>query len=344
VLARAARTGAPGRRAAAAAFGLWTAAALCATGAVLSSDAAPLETARGRVLGPPVQVAQTRALLGWLDAQPAAEPIAVLRADPLVYFLADRRIPLAFDLLNPGYLTPEDDARVAERLRASVARVVYNPKHVPTMPTPVVDYAPQTSRTLARAFRVEGALTATALVLAARPPLREDEAADLWALAGQESARAPRSDGLRPESWLFWRVLAAPVAPGRRACAALPHAARAGETLAATPMLDPATWPLTHPGALGARFTASAHRADGSEVPLYEEWVGPEPPREARIALDPVAGESVELVLCAGAGDAASRGRPAVRAAWAEPRVVAGDSSRAGSGQRPAAAWANATK
>lgn len=327
-----------------AAFVLWMLAGAALTFAVLYAYQAPLATPRGQLRALPSQALHGRILLAWLAEQPREPGVAILRTDPLYYFLADRRPPLPFDLLVPGYLTPEDDLRTAERI-ARLDRVVYNPKQIPTMPMPITEYAPATSAVLARLFRAERPLSGSAIVLARAAASSSDAVVrDLWAEVQRSDEPAPGGGPahLHPTSWLFYRVLAASLGRNGRACATFVHRAQPDHELAFLPMLDPAAWALIAPGSLGARFEVSVSRAPGEAQPLYAAQIGTTPPREVRIPLGALPDETLELSLCAEPGERFPRGHALVHVAFGEPRIVA--PSAAGAGQAPSAAWAKAKR
>ena len=334
------RAGSWGRRIAAVLLSIWLLSGLAMTGAILHAYGSPVRTPRGTVLALPSQARQLEVVLGWIDRQPTGADLAFLPAEPLIPFLAGRPLPLPFDLLVPGYLAAGDDRRIAERLLA-LDGVVFNPKRIPTMATPITLYAPASSEVLARRFHLARALTASAYLLVPSPPAETERVARELSDLGP-NATPPRKGPagvLRAGTWLVYRVYEGVVAPGRGACVAFGHEARRGEVLVATPMLDPATWAWVAPGSLRVRFSARARRPDGSELALYESVLGPSPPRPVRMSLESVAGEPVELLLCAqGAGSAGSG--PRLAAAWAEPRVVSPTSA----GQRPSAAWPSAKR
>jgi hypothetical protein len=298
---------------------LWFAAGAAMTAVVLSTYRVPLETPRGRVRARPTEIAEVRSVLAFLGAQPRGEPLLFLRADPLYYFLADRRIPGPFDLVVPGYLTPEDDADLAARLGA-VEGILYDPSRIPTMATPITEYAPRTSAALASGFRVERLVTPNSFLLrprAASPWTHAAGGVDLW-------ERVHELEGaVRAESWLVYRVIAFDLpADGERVCFGVSHPVRAGESVAALPMLSPDLWMWARgrPGAVRARFEIHARAERGPAEVLWEQQVvAAPPPAEAFASLAAFAGRTVELGFCAEITHGPGLGTPG---GWGEPRIV----------------------
>jgi hypothetical protein len=307
----------PARGALLAGAALWLAAGAAMTAVVLGTYRVPLETPRGRVRARPTEIAEVKSVLAFLRARPRDETFLFLRADPLYYFLADRRIPAPFDLVVPGYLTPEDDARLAAGLGA-VDRVLYDPSRIPTMTTPITEYAPRTSEALARGFRVERLVTPNEFLLGRGDGARGgSRVVDLW-------DRSPELEGeARAESWLMYRVLALDLpADGSRACFAFVHEARRGEGVSALPMLSPDLWIWARgrPSAVRARFEIRARAPGGPGVVLWsEELAAAPPPPEAFASLDAFAERPVELSFCAGISHGPGLATPG---AWAEPAIV----------------------
>jgi 4-amino-4-deoxy-L-arabinose transferase-like glycosyltransferase len=299
------------RRAGAGCLGLWLAAGLGLGALVIATHGERVETPRGRLRGLPASAAETRAVLEWAAGRPRAERVAFVRAEPLHAFLAQRPLPLRFDLLLPGIVGPEDDAEIARAL-GGVDRVVYNRRTLPTVPSPLPEYAPRASRRLARGFRLERRLGRDSLVLARRPEAGERTSGDLWERLARSPA-AGSSDGVEPRSWLFYRVLALRATAGSARCFELPHEPRTGEALVATPLVDPERWEV---GAGRVRFELEAGaRQVAVEVPASDPTL-----EELRLPLDPGSAGG-GLRFCASLPGAPPGA--ALQVGWGEPRVVA---------------------
>jgi hypothetical protein len=333
LLARA--PGRAGRMAAAGCGALWAASSAAMVFVVFASQNAPVETPRGRLWGLASQSAEIRAVLGHQAAQPPGTSFLFVRSDPLYYFLAGLRIPIPFDLVVPGYLTPEDDAALAERL-GEIDHIVYDPAWIPTMPTPITEYLPGTSAALARGFRIDRILTANAFVLerrmdVARPD--DEDVEDVWerfagdlrgAGAGGENPFEPARDGgFHRASWMMYRVVAAGLsARAEPACFAWSHRAAAGESVSVLPVMNPALWiwAKQKPGAVRVRYEIAARTRSGPRIVLYSERRPAAPPAAAvRAPLDALAGQDIDLEFCTQLAVGPPLG---VVAGWAEPHVV----------------------
>jgi 4-amino-4-deoxy-L-arabinose transferase-like glycosyltransferase len=335
LLARASGRSSGARAAALACVGVWMGAGAAMSAVVFAATPTPVETPRGRIFALPSQAEEVGAVLGDLAGRPPGERVLFLRTDPLYYFLADRPVPVPFDLLVPGYLTPDDDAALAERLR-EIDRIVYDPAWIPTMPTPIAEYAPRSRAALAGGFEIERILTANAFVLAPRPAaLRpvEHGVVDLWERFPEGRAGAPgeaanpfeprRDGGFHRAHWIAYRVVASALpGRGRPVCFARSHRPAPGESVAARPVMSPALWIWARrkPDALRVRFEIAARTRAGARVTLYdEEWPASPRAEDARASLDGFAEEPVELDFCM---ELAHGPRLGVVAGWAEPRIV----------------------
>jgi hypothetical protein len=275
-------------------------------------------------------------VLRWLDQQPRDEPIAFMPAQPLYYFLAGRTMPLSYDLVMPGTLVDEGDEVIAREL-LDVDTVVYDPSP-PFFVNPLGEFAPLASRVLAERFEIEKILARRAIVLRSseRLPARQPVVLDLW-----ERARVQAEAGGTPETWMFYRVLSAPPARGAdAACFSVAHRVEAGQVLATTPLLDPATWLPAQTtgrrrGVATARGWIEIETSAGDRTRLQQlELAADHPPRSLQLSLDAWSGHSVKIRFCSShtlARVAGGRVRPAMLVGWAEPRILgsAGSSARA---------------
>lgn len=305
---------------------IWLGAGLATTAAVLAVYRTPVDMPRGRMLGAPSRARETARVLAYLDQQRDDERILILRGEPLYYFLSGRRVPLAFDLLMPGVITPADDASVADRL-ASIDQVIYNPQETPLVPSPIVDYAPRTAAVLAGDFRVDRMVSKTALILKRRREvaLPETVEVDLWDRFYELQLPSER---IVRESWIMYRVIVVQLeAEGARTCFSLSHRVGRGEAISVTPLSHPDTWSARAQGIsmsdvmfeISIREKSPIKKAMG-----VEERILGEPGVPIRVPLDAFVGRSIEIRFCAGP----SHGDRAVptpeRVGWAEPSIVRG--------------------
>jgi len=289
----------------------WILAGLAMTTAVLAAYRTPVDTAYGRILATPSRAAEVKRVLAYLEDQPAQEKILVLRGESMYYFLSQRRIPGPRDMLPPGLTQAGDDAQLAAWV-SKLDQILYNPAESSLIPLPLGEYAPLTATAIARGFRIEQQLTASALVLRRREGVRQEPLLDLW-------EQLPNLQGIQREHWIVYRVLS----PARRVngegCFRVPHLAGTGESLSVLPLFHPDSW-------LGdqkrsARFEITIREASGERV-LHSETDEPGlPPEPLRLPLDEFAGRPIEIRFCI--RDAA----PGTRAGWAEPEVVRGPDS-----------------
>ncbi|HVO23851.1 MAG TPA: hypothetical protein VMW56_09500, partial [Candidatus Margulisiibacteriota bacterium] len=320
----------------------WLMIGIAAALAVFVAYDMPLDTPRGRLLGPRREVRDAAQVLAYVDRQSPGEHILFFRADPLYYFLTNRRIPIMLELVMPALLGPEDDAAISRSL-SHVDQVIYNPKRYSTLATPVTEYIPHTARTLASDFRAVEALSPTAVVLKrrARPRQTERVVADFWDDAAhlQASVEADGNGELPSDvgadapavehaNWLMYRVLAFTLRQHNLwQCVATTHRVDSDETVAAIPLLNPLTWLRGDPDfpadASGARFRISVRTADGVRHTLYERAQPlAVPPDELHLALDRFAGQQVEIGFCATLPPDGPPGSATALAGWAEPRIV----------------------
>lgn len=326
------------RHAAMAAWSLWLIVGGLAAAVVFTTYSVPVDTPRGRLFAPSEEAKNTRLLLTYLKRQPERERIGFLRAEPLFYFLTDRRIHLGFDLVMPGLVGPGDDERIAQSLE-DVDQIVYNPKGFVTVPSPITEYAPQTAHVIATKFLVTRILSATAFVL--RPADTDTPAdatvIDLW---DDSDGLSQFTLGARPvavelpryerTSWMVWRVLATGIARrAESACFAFHHTVGTGEALVTTAMLDPIAWAQV-PGYAdyshdlsGAAFTITVKRPN---VPVTTVYAAERQPGQAgdpvRIPLGPFTGSNVEIRFCVALRSAVRSDSAYTLAGWAEPRIV----------------------
>jgi hypothetical protein len=338
-------SGRSGRAAAVGCGALWAAASAAMVFVVFAAQYAPVETPRGRVRALASQAVEVRAVLGHQAAQPPGTTFLFLRSDPLYYFLAGVRIPIPFDLVVPGYLTPEDDAALAVRL-GEIDQILYDPAWIPTMPTPITEYLPRTSAALARGFRIDRILTPNAFVLKRSPgSARSDgeEVVDVWesfvgALPGagvaEENPFEPdRDGGHHGASWMMYRVVAAALAArAEPACFVWSYRPAAGESVSVLPVMNPALWiwAKRKPGAVRVRYEIAARTGSGRRLVLYsEQWPAAPPVTEIRAPLDAFAGQDVALEFCTELVEGPPLG---IEAGWAEPRIVRRPDAAKGAG------------
>jgi len=326
------------RHVAVAAWGLWLAMGGLAAAVVFMTYSVSVDTPRGRLFSPRDEAENTRLLLAYLDLQSRRERIAFLRAEPLFYFLTDRRIPLRFDLVMPGLIGPGDDERIARSL-GEVDQIIYNPKRFPTVPSPITEYAPETAHLVATRFVVARVLSPTAIVLTRADVDAPTDATvvDLWAdsdglsqftLGAQPgAAELPRYERT---SWMMYRVLATKIARrAQAACFAFHHTVREGDALVTTAMLDPIAWAQVrgYPDYIrdlsGAAFTITVNRPNMPETPVYaaERRVG-RAADPVRIPLSAFTGSRVEIRFCAALPPVGRSDSAHTLAGWAEPRIV----------------------
>lgn len=316
---------------------VWLAAGAVGAYAVFAGYNTPVDTPRGRLFGRPDEAENTRGVLAYLAAQPVDARILALRADPLYYYLSDRRMPGRFDLLMPGIVGPGDDDVIARGLR-EVEQVIYNPKFMLTVQAPLTEYAPETARTLANEFRVAGVLNPTAVVLergAAPPPAVT--VVDLWQRFGDlrqfVNGGPPNPNSMPPRyepvSWMMYRVLGTAIHErDQQACFDVAHGVGPDEAIAVTPMLHPITWAQV-PGdpdysrdLVGARFTIAVQTPDSGWQTVHSGEQPPGPPGERlRISLARFAGRSVDIRFCA-ESLTPRPGKAYALPGWAEPRIV----------------------
>ncbi|MFQ5666527.1 MAG: ArnT family glycosyltransferase [Candidatus Binatia bacterium] len=321
---------------------LWFGGGLLATAAVFAAYRVPIDTGRGRLFAPQAEAENTTRLLSYLHAQPRDARILFLRAQPLYYFLTDRPVPIAFDLVMPALLGPADDAQMSRALQG-VSQVVYNPKLFPTLPSPITRYAPQLAHTLSTDFRVTKVISPTAVILKplAKPRLPERTVIDLWDNFDELRPELQLADRVTPlplnrppkiarTSWMMYRVVTSTVEQRDAwTCFTTTHAVATGEVISTTPMLNPVAWtqkpgnPDFVPALTGATFEISLRARPAPPVVLYS---APQPlgkPRgPLRVALSPFAGRQVTIRFCTALPPGTPPGPALALAGWAEPRIV----------------------
>ena len=321
---------------------VWIAISCLAGLAIFLAYDTPIETPRGRLFAPSREVRDATRVLNYVQGQSPQERILFFRADPLYYFLLDRRIPIMLDLVMPALLSSEDDTLISQRL-AQIDQIIYNPQPYITLSTPVTDYVPQTTHVLATDFRAVQSLGPTAIVLKPHHQERhEDETVvDLWndrsgLLGSVEFDEQPTRASASPlpiegANWMMYRVLAVSLRERKLSkCIVLTHAVGPLESVSTIPLLNPQTWSreddepefLRH--ASGAVFRVTVHsQSGGGDETLYaaEQHLGV-PPEKLRLPLDRFVGQQVEIRFCAALPAEAPPGPRVALAGWAEPRIV----------------------
>jgi hypothetical protein len=304
----------------------WLAVGALAAVCVVGAYDTPIDTRHGRIRATAYDADDAARVLSHLARQPADARILILRTDPLYYVLSDRAIPGPFDLLLPGYLRPGDDARFADGL-ARVDRILYNPTVLPTVPTPLASYAPATAARLAAGFRIDEILGPSAVALVPREGMGSD-AATVVAIRPPpaEGRPGPGPASVAPADWMMYRVVTTTLEPhASETCFALRHDVAAGESIRATPMLNPATWAPRFPLDEGRRVRFEIRVTPASE-PRRTVFSGIRdariPAEEVRVPLAPFAGRRVEIAFCALRPTPEVANPQRVPAGWAEPRIV----------------------
>jgi hypothetical protein len=313
---------------------LWLVGAGAAAWAVLTVNSVPVETARGRLLGPAHEAREVQRVLDWISERSEAETIAFLPSQPLYYFLSGRPLQVSQDLLGPSMLVGRGDKGLAQDLR-SIDWVVYNPTRVPFIAGDVTDYAPHTARMLARAFEVDQSLSPAAVVLRRRDRafVPEVTIADFWEQLRERAESVLETKGSRAgsrastEVWMLYHVVSAPAGPtDAPTCFEVEHSVEAGDTLIVSPLFPPALWArdeaTEHPPSAPVRFAVSLSVGGQPETSLDLRVLGAGiPGGSIRRQLDPWSGQRVRLHFCASSEFPADVGdRPLV--GWAEPRIV----------------------
>lgn len=322
-----------GRRVAVAAQAAWLSVGLLVAVAIFIVYRSPVITSRGSLLVPPHEAEDTNAVLSYLEQQPQREHILFLRAEPLYYFFSGRSIPGRFDLVMPGIVNASGDADLASIL-PGVDQVVYNPKSIPTVPSPLMEYAPHLAQTLSERFRIAEIIAPTACVLA---PSQDGNgtgsvAMDFW---DDYDHLQQVTVGDRPEiahefertNWMMYRVLSSMVlTPDLATCFYEQVTVSAGDVLEALPLFHPDTWiprlgdPLISAGAF--QIDVLRPTPEHSERVYYAELPPGKPTEPVRIPLDAFADKRVTLHFCTAVR--AERAPTAAHAllGWAEPRIV----------------------
>lgn len=305
--------------------GTWLLAGLVGASCVFAVWDTPVDTPHGRLFAIKNRAGNVARLLAYLDAQPKNEKILIAPIDPLYYFLSDRPIPGRFDLLLPGYLRPGDDERLARSL-SDVDQVVYNPKIIPTVPTPLTAIAPRTAAELAHRFHFVKVLDPEAYVMRPREGRTdaEETIVDFWS-DFEPLSHQRREEKVELTSWMMYRVITTTVTPaGLRTCFRVTQDVEPGQSLSVFPMLHPETWKprWSTDSTRSALFEIRVSSPSlGSRVVFSEERRAG-PPSEVVIALDPFVGRGTEIEFCAFRLDQQRGGRSEIRAGWGEPRIV----------------------
>jgi 4-amino-4-deoxy-L-arabinose transferase-like glycosyltransferase len=320
-------------RAGVAAYVTWLAMGLILTIAALLAYATPLQTARGRLLVSNYEATEARRLLDYLNRQPQDDRILIMRHCPLYYFLTGRRIPGAFDLVMPGLVNGGGDARLADTI-ATVGQVVYDPSELPTVPSPLAEYAPQTASALAGRFHVVEILSPSAYVFKAMAPGEgvRRPAVDFWErLHAQRAAVLAKasSSGQSPDfeatGWLMYRVVVSKVRePSVRSCFSQSVVIGPGALISTTPMFYPEEWaPRWGRQVEGGKFEIEVRGEGRRPVIAYSRTIAPPGPVQGvEIRLDAFVGEAVRISLCT-----TLLAQQTPKAAhgfigWAEPRML----------------------
>jgi hypothetical protein len=308
---------------------VWIGFGAVTTYAICTVYTAPIDSQRGRLLDVPRKAGDIVQVLDYVAGEPAEHRVLFLPHIPLFYFLTGRPILAPNDLIMPGLIAgDEDDRRLASAV-AEVDLVIYNPKIFPTAPAPLYAYAPRTAAVLASRFATDGEINNAAIVLRRMPGQRPAVVVDLWSATGLGEIEPLRgtqiwSDEIAAaappvvrEHWMVYRVVTVRTAvEGVEQCFERRHCARDGETLTAMPITHPEGWGAP-PGAL-LQFEIRATASDETATIFSGARVSSDVPTEISVALQPWAGQCVELQFCATAIEA---GVPRGVAGWAEPRV-----------------------
>jgi len=316
VLARVAESSALALHGARTLLGAWLCFGVAGAVCHVVAERHPVSTPRGTLYGSARQASFTQRILAAVSEHPATERIAFLPGIPLYHFLAERRLELPVDLVQPGIVSSDLDVRLAKALR-ELDRVVFDPRPVPFVDGGIRDFAPATSAVLADHFRWSGIITLNAYELTRLSSASGDEP--------RVRSRPWARQGDARREWMFHRVLATPAGPdGRPVCAGFAYTPESGDWLSTIPMFDPRTWTDERRFAAQpppAQITVEATLGDGSAVSLYAERLAPGlPGPPLHLPLDAFSGRRIELRLCASALPDAIAGSPV---GWADVRVLA---------------------
>ena len=339
------------RRAALGLVGAWVLAGVLMAAVIFKVYSVPVATPHGQLLAPSFEAQDAKRVLAYVAALPPETRVAFLREEPLYYYLTDRPMPTAFDLVMPAYLRPGSDARLARELR-DVDEIIYNPKLMATIPGVITDYAAETAAMLRQNFRVAMVLSPTAFILRHREavPRPEVTVVDLWSefdrlrpevRKGDRQMELPRDiqQQVTRTSWIVFRVVGTLIRDrGIPVCFSVSHRPAPGEAISTIPMLDPERWVPGERDIIpeqrdrwtrAVTFEVTVHSRDMPATTIFSEERRPqEIPAPVRIDLEPFVGRTVDLRFCATA-QPNTPGAAYVAAGWAEPRIVrAGDGSQ----------------
>lgn len=328
VIARWSETSQVGRGVGLSLFAAWVGTGIFVGWAAIATFDTPIESARGRVLAPKGQ-AEYAALVLEREAQMRDRTVMFVRADALFYFLTGRKVPTPIDLMLPGIFLPGDDAVMRESLR-EVDALFYNPSMLPSIPTPVTEFIPETAAYLARNFRISDVIEAAASVDAVShatsllvdritPAVADSEVViDVWS---QSDALEPGEFAVARGSWLMYRVLIVDVtkrAPAR--CFSLLHGVDAGQSLSFLSMTPPRAW-RSEPGTDSVAFEVFAAEGSGGRELLYSQTRSTSAiPVQIRLPLDAYAGREISIQFCVRAADAFSAESTSV--GWGEVQIL----------------------
>jgi len=280
-----------------------------------------VDTPRGEVYAMAHQADQLKRVLGWIGERPDSEQLAFLPAQPLLYFLSGREMPISYDLVIPFQIEAPEDRRLAEQI-SYVDRLVFDPTPLASVEGTLPDFAPRFSRAVREGFGIERVLSPTAIVMARRPakPDGGEEVVDLF-------EAAPRSMRRR---WLVYHVLS--LEPASRTdgeiCFRYSHEAAPDEEIRAQPMFDPRIWASDYrgiwfPHPSPARLRISIRDEFGEEHELYRARLEAGlPPGRLFLPLRSFRG-AIEIAFCAAPEDPVASGSDLyMPVGFAEPRII----------------------
>ncbi len=309
----------------------WMAYGLAGTVAVCSVYDVPIETPRGRILDVARTAANVRGTLDYLARQPPETRILFMPYNALYYFLTDRPILAANDLVMPGLVAGDADDVNLARATANADKVVYNPKIVPTAPAPLYAYAPRTAMQMGSEFSFERALSDTAVVLRRGRDVPLERVVDLWeggAIGSIEPVRVAYTLGrterenppLQRDHWVVYRTVSLDVSvAGKERCFLRHHCVAPGEAVAAWVSGHPEGWGLPAGKRIHFELRLGGPQPASRFSRTIETQVGPV---EVIVPLAAATGHCVDLHFCANAEEAGvARGV----AGWAEPQIISLD-------------------
>ncbi len=311
-------------------LGGWVGAGLFIAWAAIRVYDSPIETDRGRVLAPKGQ-AEYAALVLEREKKMRDQKLLFVRADALFYFLSGRPIPSPIDLMLPGIFIPGDDVRMRDSLH-EIDAIFYNPSMLPSIPSPVTEFIPETAAYLASHFRVTEVIEAAASVakvvhstslLLERIPADADsteQVVDVWS---QVNELEPDEGEVVRESWLMYHVLAVEFptqSPAR--CFSLQHTVDAGQAVTFLAMTPPGDWrsALGNSGDFLHFEVFATERSTGRALLGSVRQQSSAIPERVRISLDAYAGREISLQFCVRAADGFSR--ETTVAGWGDAQII----------------------